>query len=265
MYISEEKRNIDQLIDNKRICLKQYRKIHMDNIRPIGPPPGNKDWVDTGTHWLNILNQGTDGWRSARRNGWGYTKALLTASNFGTSVGHNKREKPESLAYMMVTGNSKERTPQELSIMNHGNVEEPNVRLMYEVIKNVKVREVGLAIPKFDIRIGASVDGDVGDDGIIEIKCPQNMYPDLIDPTKASLHPSQRIRLTHYDQMIGGMAIRGRSWCDYCVYDKNKEQLYIERVPFDINYWNTILYPLMKNFIEVIIPQTEESIKMGFG
>lgn len=234
--------------------------------RNIGPNPNDKDWIDKGTYWLNILNQGSDGWKTARRNGWGHNGKLLTASNFGLASGHAiEYRKPESLSYEMITGEAPHRTPQELALMNRGTVCEQYVRQCYELIKEVRVVEVGLAIPKFDIRIGGSPDGLVGDDGCIEIKCPREMYKDLLNPEKASLHPKDRIRKSHYDQMIGIMAILGRSWCDYCVCDIDKGSLYIERVIFDREYWEKDLYPNLVYFMDVVLKRTIENIATMLG
>lgn len=231
--------------------------------RQIGPPENDKSWVDMGTYWLNILNQGTDGWRSARRAGWGHTGSLLTASNFGVASAHAEMyKKPESLAYEMLTGKQEEkRSPQEIALMKRGTDAEPYVRRCYEMIKGVSVREVGLAIPKFDIRIGASPDGLVGDDGCIEIKCPKTMYPKLVTPTNGVVAVRDRITRSHYDQMTGVMAIMSRSWCDYCVCDVDKGTLYIERVMFDKEYWEKELYPALVLFIDVVMTETASNIE----
>lgn len=227
------------------------------------PLPGDKDWVDCGTYWLNINRQDgggreEDAWKSARRKGWGHTEALLTGSNFGTAAEHNPFKTKQDLAFEMVTGLSQKPSEEAQAHMKRGKDNEPYVRQWYEKIRNVTVKEVGLAIPKFDIRIGASLDGMVGEDGCIEIKCPKAMYKKLLDPNLKNKHPSERISLTHYDQMVGGMAITDKKWCDYVVCDIATGQLYIERVPFDQMYWNQTLYPALKSFIDVDIKYVKD-------
>lgn len=220
------------------------------------PLPDDKDWVDCGTYWLNINNQDTDGWISARRNGWGHTKSLLTASNFGIAAGHSSFHNLTEMQELSNTEQVYTRTitPDQQAHMNRGKVLEPLARKHYENISGYKVIEVGLAIPKFDIRIGASVDGLINNDGCLEIKCSAKMYHKLIDPKYKNEHPSKRIYQTHYDQMIGEMAITNRSWCDYCVYTEMPTQkIYIERVPFDNNYWNNELYPKLVEFMKLDI------------
>ena len=61
--------------------------------------------------------------------------------------------------------------------------------------------------------------------GMIEIKCPENMYSKLkIHQLKKENHwvPDrfyhQHIYTTHYDQMQGCMALTKKAWCDYVVF-----------------------------------------------
>lgn len=57
--------------------------------------------------------------------------------------------------------------------MHRGQELEPDARSMYEQRKRVLVSETGLVLhPRID-RAGASPDGLVGDDGLLEIKCPK--------------------------------------------------------------------------------------------
>jgi hypothetical protein len=211
-----------------------------------------------GVYWLNNNKQGGDGWKSSRRNGWGHAGDLLTASNFGTAAGHDTFQTAEELALEMAGAKVRVVTPESRVHMDRGTNNEPLIRKCYEAIQGVVVTEVGLAIPKFDIRIGASLDGMVGRDGTVEIKCPAKMYPKLVDPKYKDYHPSLRIPQTHYDQMIGGMAITGKSWCDYAVCDLQAKHLYIERVLFDTEYWSVELYPKLRTFIEHLLPSVSK-------
>ena len=223
----------------------------------IGPSPDDINWKDMGTYWLNINKQSTSA--SAKRHGWG-PKRLLTCSNFATAAGHNTRfSSPADLAYNMIT---EKREPiledHEKTNIERGIRNEPIARELYERIYGVKVIEVGLAVPKFDIRIGTAVDGMVDDDGCIEIKCPAYIYPKLKHMSNGD--PKTRIYSSHYDQMQGSMAICNRKWCDYIVYGVEEGKLYVERVSFDHKYWHDDLYPKLTNFIEYVMP--EVSLRM---
>ena len=94
--------------------------------------------------------------------------------------------------------------------MQHGMDTEDEARDFY-VFKYADVEEVGfIDHPTIDMA-GASPDGLVGDDGLIEIKCrqPQNHTETLI---------SHQIPSRYKLQMYWQMACTGRKWCDYVSY-----------------------------------------------
>jgi putative phage-type endonuclease len=94
--------------------------------------------------------------------------------------------------------------------MQHGMDTEDEARDFY-VFKYADVEEVGfIDHPTIDMA-GASPDGLVGDDGLIEIKCrqPQNHTETLI---------SHQIPSRYKLQMFWQMACTGRKWCDYVSY-----------------------------------------------
>lgn len=143
--------------------------------------------------------------------------------------------------------------------MEFGTLNEPIARQWYEKECGVKVEEIGLAVPKWDMRIGASTDGMViGTDKIIEIKCPNKMY----EPLKAhrlmkkmGMKPEKfhhsHIFDSHYAQMQGTMAVLGKKWCDYVVYTPT--DVNVEEVEFNPDYWNNYLYPRLDSFIRTYL------------
>jgi putative phage-type endonuclease len=136
--------------------------------------------------------------------------------------------------------------------MQHGIDTEPEARAAYSARTGLLVEEVGfIRHPKLEA--GASPDGLVGEDGLIEIKCvqPATML-DLID--------SRQVPKEHRLQMQWQMAVTGRDWCDYVVYQpKLPEQLklLIIRVPRD---QPTILdlTTAVENFTRELLERTEK-------
>jgi predicted phage-related endonuclease len=76
---------------------------------------------------------------------------------------------------------------------------------------------------------GASPDGLVGEDGLVEIKCP-------ISATHLDVLLSEKVPGKYVTQMQWQMACTGRAWCDFASYDPRmppEMQLFIKRVVRD--------------------------------
>lgn len=113
--------------------------------------------------------------------------------------------------------------------MAWGTEQEPVARAEYEFTQDVVVEEVGF-VPHPSVKnSGASPDGLVGDDGLVEIKCP-NTATHL--ETIINRNIDRKYRL----QMMWQMACTCRKWCDFVSFDPRlpaKHQLVIIRVQRD--------------------------------
>ena len=116
--------------------------------------------------------------------------------------------------------------------MQWGTDQEPLARAAYEAAKDVLVDETGFVIHPTISNAGASPDGLVGDDGLIEIKCPNTATH--IDTLLSDKVPSK-----YNTQMQWQMVCTGRKWCDFVSFDPRMPeglQLFIQRVDFDVEY-----------------------------
>ena len=92
--------------------------------------------------------------------------------------------------------------------MEHGNETEPQARAVYELETGNEVTECGFIQHPQIAGSGASPDGLIGADGLVEIKCPQpakhikNLMGGTIDKAYAL-------------QMQWQMECTGREWCDF--------------------------------------------------
>lgn len=91
------------------------------------------------------------------------------------------------------------------------------------------VQEVGFVDHPSVAMAGASPDGLVGDDGLIEIKCPTtaNHIETIL---------SEEVKEQYRLQMLWQMACTGRKWCDFVSYDPRLPedmQLYVQRFERD--------------------------------
>jgi len=106
---------------------------------------------------------------------------------------------------------------------------EPQARVAYEAALGELLEEVGF-IPHPTIEMaGASPDGLVGEEGLVEIKCPTTITH--IDTLLSITVPQQ-----YMTQMQWQMACTGRKWCDFVSYDPRlpeNMQMFIHRVERD--------------------------------
>ena len=191
--------------------------------------------------------QGTSEWDINHR--W-----RLTSRNFCAAIGKSNFTTPAQVASDII--NPVHLVVDKRFAQLHGIRTEPEARDWYCNTRKVVVEEVGLAVPKWEPRLGTSIDGDVmGTDGMIEIKSPYEMYKPLRDHiakiengwTPPKFYHSH-IWESHYAQMQGSMKIINKKWCDYIVYATESNLSYVERVFFDQTYWDTVLLPGIQSF-----------------
>jgi putative phage-type endonuclease len=92
--------------------------------------------------------------------------------------------------------------------MQFGTDTEPLARSAYEAETGVAVDEVGFCQHLKIERSGASPDGLVGKDGLVEIKCPKVA-------THLAYLIADVVPAVYKNQMMWQMACTGRDWCDF--------------------------------------------------
>ena len=113
--------------------------------------------------------------------------------------------------------------------MQRGNDLEAEARNWYQLETGESVEEVSfIDHPKINFA-GASPDGFVGAEGLIEIKCP-NTATHI--ETLRKKEPIDR----YYKQMQWQMAVTGRKWCDFVSFDNRLPDnlaYFCKRIPRD--------------------------------
>lgn len=129
--------------------------------------------------------------------------------------------------------------------MDWGIENEPVARSAYEVTTGAEVELIGFVVhPQID-RAGASPDGLVGNDGLVEIKAPTGTthLQYLID----GVVPEQYV-----PQIMWQMACTGRQWADFVSYDP--------RIPEDFS-----LFIVRLQRDEKIIRELERGVEQFIG
>lgn len=113
--------------------------------------------------------------------------------------------------------------------MQWGTEQESNARNAYSFFTENEVEEIAFINHPTIEQAGASPDGLVGDDGLVEIKCPNSATH--LDTLLRGIIKNQYVL-----QMQWQMACSGRKWCDFVSFDPRFPEdlkIFIKRVERD--------------------------------
>lgn len=118
----------------------------------------------------------------------------------------------------------------------------------YEKETGRKIKKTGFL--SYNDYSGGSPDGLVGDDGMIEIKCPFN----------PANHARSLITKTYYNQdhdwqVQGNLMITGRQWCDFVTFDPR-----VVEEPLQFNCFRVFRDEEKINAIQVRLVQVKEKL-----
>jgi len=128
---------------------------------------------------------------------------------------------------------------------------EPVAALQYTLETGNEVEETSLWLHD-SIEAGASPDGLIGNDGVLEIKCPNSATH--IETLHTGKLPTQ-----YKAQVQGQMWITDRKWCDFVSYDPRlpeNAQMIIIRVQRDDDYIGQLINEI-QDFLEELDKELE--------
>jgi putative phage-type endonuclease len=176
---------------------------------------------------IEMMDQGSEEWFTIRIGKVTASRVADVIAKTKTGYSASRDNYMAQLVCERLTGQKGESFTN--AAMQHGTDTEPLARAAYEALKDVLVDEVGF-VPHPTIKMaGASPDGMVGDDGLLEIKCPNTA-------THIETLLSQSVPGKYNTQMQFQMACTGRQYCDFVSFDNRlpeKLQLFVMRVPRD--------------------------------
>lgn len=179
-----------------------------------------------------MTEQRTDEWYAAR-------KGRLTGSMAGAALGLAPYQTEDDCLRALVRDMHGMPSEFEGNIATeYGTNMEPQARSAYELMTGNTVRDAGF-VPLEDWS-GASPDGYVGENGLVEIKCPFGLRKDT-NPDFKSIEDQPH----YYAKIQLQMFVTGRSWCDFYQWSPNGQML--EVVKYDGGWLNQNL-PKLKAF-----------------
>lgn len=170
---------------------------------------GSQDWIDarlgkvTSSRVADVIAKTKTGWGASRAN---YMAQLIAERLTGVAA-----EGYQNAA------------------MAWGSATEAEARDAYSFRMDADVHEVGFIEHPTIAMAGASPDGFVGEDGLVELKCPQT-------GTHLDTLISQTVPGKYVTQMMFQMACTGRKWVDFASYDPRLPEpmrLFVRRVERD--------------------------------
>ena len=179
--------------------------------------------------------QGSPEWFQARLGKVTASRVADVMTRTKTGWGASRKNYMAELVAEQLTGQPAE--SYQNAAMKWGLDTEPAARAAYEFFRDAEVQQVGFIEHPTIEMAGASPDGLVGLDGMVEIKCPATA-------THIETLLGGAIESKYRAQMLFQMACADREWCDFVSFDPRMPaelQLHVQRV-----HRNTVLISEME-------------------
>lgn len=200
--------------------------------------------------------QRTDAWFAQRLG-------KVTASRFSDVLARTKSGPAASRQnYLMqlvcerLTGRKEEQYVS--PAMQWGIDHEEEARTAYAWLRDAEVSECGFLLSSESPSVGGSPDGLVGDDGIIEIKCP--LTATHISTLRHGMPPK------HHAQVQGLLWVTGRQWADFVSFDPRLPpglSMHVQRVERNAEYIESLRESLLEFVAELDAVTDELRAKAG--
>ena len=174
-----------------------------------------------------MMEQRTEDWYKARLGKVTASRISDVIAKTKTGWGASRANYMAELVAERLTGRTAERYTN--SAMDWGTEMEPEARTLYAMLMNTPVEEVGFVPHPTIPMTGASPDGLIGTDGLVEIKCPYTA-------THIETLLSNEVPGKHIAQMQWQMACTGRKWCDFFSFDPRMPEhmmMFVTRIERD--------------------------------
>jgi putative phage-type endonuclease len=194
---------------------------------------------------MSDIEQGTDEWFAIRCGKVTASRVADVIATTKSGYSASRANYEAQLICEILTGKPAESYSN--AAMQWGTETEPLARAQYELKTGNMVNQIGFVVHPIIEQAGASPDGLIGEDGCIEIKCPNTS-------THLDTLLSQKVPSKYITQMTWQMVCTGRKWCDFVSYDPRLPenlQLYIERIELDQDYAKKLQNEVVMFLVEV--------------
>lgn len=195
------------------------------------------------------MQQGTGAWFTARLGRVTASRVADVVARTKTGWGASRANYAAQLIVERLTGQPVESYTN--AAMQWGIDTEPRARAAYSFFTDADVVEVGFVSHPTIAMSGASPDGLIIEDGLIEIKCPNSA-------THIDFLLGEPIANKYINQMQWQMACTGRRWADFASFDPRlpeELQMKIERVHRD-----DALIAMLETEVRIFLAEIDDTI-----
>lgn len=174
-----------------------------------------------------MIEQGSPEWHALRLGKVTASRVSDVIAKTKTGWGASRANYMAELVAERLTGNAAESYTN--AAMQWGTEKEPDARAAYEFRTDATVDLVGFVEHPKILMTGASPDGLIGKDGLVEVKCPNTATH--IDTLLGQAMPAK-----YNTQIQWQLACTDRLWCDFVSFDPRMPEsmrLFITRVERD--------------------------------
>ncbi|MCA6108165.1 lambda exonuclease family protein [Bradyrhizobium cenepequi] len=156
---------------------------------------------------IHICEQGSEEWHALRRGKVTASRIVDVCARTKTGWGASRKNYKAELVLERLTGKTAPFFTSQA--MKEGQEKEPIARSEYELKRRCDVRQIGFVDHPIIPMAGASADGFVGEDGLVEIKCP--IAATHLEYLEAGTVPSEYVKQIDWNFACNP----GRVWCDF--------------------------------------------------
>ncbi|CAD0205888.1 unnamed protein product [Chrysodeixis includens] len=235
--------------------LEQAKTNFLENLKNV---TADREHIERST----ILQRDSSEWLEIR-------KKIITASNFGPIC----KRKPTRDTSALVKNLLYKKNLSNVVSIAHGIENEKQALQQIEQQENIKIDPCGLFIDKKYYFIGATPDGLVGLDKVVEVKCSliatkeglqkslENNKIQIIRYNKKSKTFSINKNCNWFYQIQGQLHVTGRDVCIFGLWVSQTEPVYIKYITRDDQFWSEKMEPKLTQFylksllIELVDPR----------
>ena len=196
------------------------------------------------------LEQGSDAWLQARLGKATASRISDIIATTKSGYGASRANYAAELVAERLTGVPAERYQN--AAMAWGTEKEPEARSAYEFYRGCIVEQVGFIDHPTIAQSGASPDGTVDADGLVEIKAPNTA-------THLETLLGQSVPSKYVSQMQWQMACTGCRWCDFISYDPRLPEnmrLFTKRILRD-----DVVIDRLEKEVKLFLSEIDETIQ----